>query len=78
MLCAVPAELYAYSRLLRALGVRETFGSPDYVRSLAHLAGKYKGAALASADLDLSIAMVQYIADDRHRCSTEVIDGNRQ
>ena len=68
MLCAVPAELYAYASLLRAMGVRETFSSVDYVRSLAHLADKYQGASLPGADLDLAIAMVQYIADDRHSC----------
>jgi len=68
MLSAVPAELYAYAKLLRALGVREAFGSGDYVRSLACLAGKYDGVRLPSADLDLAIAMVQYIADDRHSC----------
>jgi len=68
MLCAVPAELYAYNGLLRAMGVRETFSSVDYVRSLAQLAQKHEGVSLPSADLDLAIAMVQYIADDRHSC----------
>jgi len=68
MLCAVPAELYAYNGLLRAMGVRETFSSVDYVRSLAQLAHKHQGVSLPSADLDLAIAMVQYIADDRHSC----------
>lgn len=74
MLCAVPAELYAYGRLLRALGVRDAFAGPDYVRALAHMARTHAAAPLPAAQLDVAVAMVQYIADDRHSLADAAAD----
>ena len=64
LLSAVPGELAAFGKLLRALGVRETFAASDYRRALGALAEQLGGAPLPTEKLDIAVAMVQFVADD--------------
>eukprot|EP00961_Rhodomonas_salina_P149455 2011685-Rhodomonas_salina.1 len=68
MLSAVPGEMLAFGKFLRAMGVRESFAGRDYMRSLETLSQLHGTTALPSDQLELAVAMVQYVADDRTGC----------
>ena len=65
LLSEVPAELFSFSKFLRAMGIKETFSAPDFVRALARLAEKFADTNLPPEQLEVAVAMVQYVADDR-------------